>query len=60
MGPKTSNLNFLARRSESVVVLYNSILSFWRFFQNVEQFDNLRKYNLNDVPNKFMLLTFST
>ena len=28
--------------------------------QDLEPYDNLRKYSMNDIPNKFILLTFST
>ena len=44
-----------------------SILSPTLFLQNIndlsddlEPYDNLRKYSINDIPNKFILLTFST
>ena len=30
------------------------------FVKNLEPYDNLRKYNKNDIPNRFNLLTFST
>ena len=28
--------------------------------ENLEPYDYLRKYNINDIPNKFILLAFST
>ena len=53
-------LNFVATRPESVAVLCNSILSIRRFFQYPEPYDNLRKYNIRGIPNKFILFTFGT
>ena len=49
-------LNFLAKRSASVALLYKPMSSFRRLFQKFEPYDNLKKYKIKDNPNKFILL----
>ena len=59
---KHKKKRFASARLQNIYhgVRINSVLSFRRFFQNVEPYDNLMKYSINDIPNKFIFLTFST